>query len=32
MTNLERIKNAKNAEDMVEAIHHALKVSNYYTE
>ena len=32
MTNLERIKNAKDAEDMVEAIYHTLKVSNYYTD
>ena len=32
MTNLQHIKNVKNAEDMVEAIYHALKVSNYYTD
>jgi hypothetical protein len=32
MTNLERIKNVDNAEEMEKAIQHAIKVSKYYTD
>ncbi len=32
MTNLERLKNINNAEEMEKAIQHALRVSRYYTD